>query len=150
VVSGGAESPDTLFAVNPTIHFNRVLNPGPNQLRFEGIDLAGNVSLPTVSTVTWETGAGVAAPERFSAGQSIEVNVGGTPAQGVFVRVLAMDGSLVRTFEDSSSKPHYAFAWDLRTPEGQSVRNGAYLVLARVRFTNGSEELYRTMIAVVR
>ncbi|HZL85609.1 MAG TPA: hypothetical protein VFD07_09560 [Candidatus Krumholzibacteria bacterium] len=150
VVSGGAETPDTLFAVNSSVRFNRVLNPGSNQLRFEAIDLARNISLPTVSTVTWETGAGVAAPERFSAGQSIEVNVGGTPAQGVFVRVLAMDGSLVRTFEDLSPKPHYAFTWDLRTPEGQSVRNGAYLVLARVRFTNGSEELYRTMIAVVR
>ncbi len=150
VLSGGAESPDTLFAVNSPIRFNRVLNPGPNQLRLEAIDLAGNVSSPTLATVTWEAGAGVVAPERFSAGQNIEVNVGGTPAQGVFVRVLAMDGSLVRTFEDPSPKLHYAFTWDLRTPEGQSVRNGAYLVLARVRFTNGSEELYRTMIAVVR
>ncbi len=150
VVSGGAESPDTLFAVNPSIRFDRVLNPGTNQLRFEAIDRAGNVSTPTLRTVTWDAGAGLAAPERFSAGQRIEINVGGTPAQGVFVRILAMDGSLVRTFEDGGAKAHYEFEWDLRTPEGQSVRNGAYLVLARVRFASGTEELYRTMIAVVR
>lgn len=150
VVSGGAESPDTLATPNPSIRFNRVLNPGTNQLRFEAIDRSGNVSAPTLATVTWEAGAGLTAPERFSAGQRIQVNVGGTPAQGVFVRILAMDGSLVRTFEDASAKLQYEFEWDLRTPEGQSVRNGAYLVLARVRFTSGTEELYRTMVAVVR
>ena len=149
VVTGGVSPPETLFAVNPTIRFNRPLAPGPNQIGFEAIDRARNFSAPRIATVVWDTGSGVTAPERFFAGQSIEVNVGGAPARGVLLRILAMDGSLVRTFEDAAPKTYYRFTWDLRTPDGRDVRNGAYLVLARV-VRDGGEERFRTMIAVVR
>jgi flagellar hook assembly protein FlgD len=98
--------------------------------------------------VVWETSTGVVASERFHAGQSIQVDVGDTPAASVSVRILALDGSLVRTFTDASSKRVYSFPWDLTTPDGRAVKNGAYLVVARVVYSAGTESLYRQMIAV--
>lgn len=150
VVTGGVSQPETLFAVGARVRFSRTLAQGTNQIGFKGIDRAGNVSAAHTSTVVWDATAGIVAPERFSAGQSIEVNVGGGTASGVSLRILAMDGSLVRTFVDGAAKDYYRFTWDLQTPEGRGVRNGAYLVLARVRHADGSEVQLRTMIAVVR
>ncbi len=150
VVIGGVTPPETLSVLHPTIRFSRTLAAGSNRISFQSIDRARNISAANTSTVVWDAASGIAAPERFSAGQSIEVNVGGVPARGVFVRILAMDGSLVQTFQDPATKSYYRFTWDLRTPEGRDVRNGAYLVLARVVHSDGGEERLRTMIAVVR
>jgi len=150
VVIGGVTPPETLSVLHPTIRFSRTLASGTNRISFQSIDRARNISAANTSTVVWDAASGIAAPERFSAGQSIEVNVGGVPARGVFVRILAMDGSLVQTFQDPATKSYYRFTWDLRTPEGRDVRNGAYLVLARVVHSDGGEERLRTMIAVVR
>jgi len=150
VITGGVSEPETLFAVSARIKFTRILASGTNRIGFKAIDRAGNVSTEHTSTVVWDTSVGITAPERFSAGQSIEVNLGGGVARSVSLRILAMDGSLVQTFADGASKQYYRFSWDLRTPDGRDVRNGAYLVLARVLHTDGSEERLRTMIAVVR
>jgi hypothetical protein len=148
VVGGGAGPPDTLAVTNPRRGFARTLLPGPNTLFFESIDRAHNISAATTATVVWETSTGVVASERFHAGQSIQVDVGDTPAASVSVRILALDGSLVRTFTDASSKRVYSFPWDLTTPDGRAVKNGAYLVVARVVYSAGTESLYRQMIAV--
>jgi len=148
VVGGGAGPPDTLIVTSSRRAFVRTLLPGPNTLFFESIDRAHNISAPTTAAVVWETSTGLVASERFHAGQSIQVDVGDAPAASVTVRILAVDGSLVRTFSDTSSKLVYSFPWDLTTPEGRAVKNGAYLVVARVVSSGGTETLYRQMIAV--
>jgi flagellar hook capping protein FlgD len=148
VVGGGAGRTDTLIVTNPRRAFVRTLLPGPNTLFFESIDRAHNISPATTAAVVWETSAGLVASERFHAGQSIQVDVGDAPATSVTVRILALDGSLVRTFSDTSSRLVYSFPWDLTTPEGRAVKNGAYLVVARVVHSGGTESLYRQMIAV--
>ena len=150
VVGGGAGPPDTLIVTSSRRAFVRTLLPGPNTLFFESIDRAHNISAPTTAAVVWETSTGLLASERFHAGQSIQVDVGDAPAASVTVRILAVDGSLVRTFSDTSSKLVYSFPWDLTTPEGRAVKNGAYLVVARVVSSGGTETFYRQMIAVAQ
>ncbi len=152
VVSGGTQPPDTMVVTpsRPRLTYSRSLAMGANQLSFRCLDRAGNASVPVTGSVVWDSSPGLVAPERFSAGSAIEVSVGATPAQAVFVRILALDGSLVRTFADNTAKLHYQFPWDLRTPEGHEVMNGAYLVQAQVRHASGTEERHRIMIAVVR
>ena len=65
-------------------------------------------------------------------------------------RILALDGSLVRTFDDATARLVYTFPWDLTTPEGRPVKNGAYLLWVQVRYPDGRETLFRKMIAAVR
>jgi hypothetical protein len=99
--------------------------------------------------VAWETGRGLAVPERFHAGNSIQVHTGDQPGNGVELRIFATDGSLVQRFEDPSSKRVYEFVWDLRNPDGRRVKNGAYLLQARLRNADGSEERWRELIAIL-
>ena len=46
------------------------------------------------------------------------------------------------------TETEYGFTWDLTTPEGRRVRNGAYLVMARVQGPGGTQR-YHKMIAVI-
>lgn len=150
IIKGGVGPPDTLGMSAPQRAWQRTLNPGPNLMSFESMDYARNISVADTMTVVWETSEGLVAPERFLAGQSIQVDVGESPAERVSVRILALDGSLVRTFEDSASRLVYTFQWNLNTPEGRPVRNGGYLIWAQVRYPNGTERTFRRMTAVVR
>ncbi|UCE03311.1 MAG: hypothetical protein JSW67_03740 [Candidatus Latescibacterota bacterium] len=150
-VSGGADPPQRIAVPDPTlpIPFTRTLNPGSNTLRLEALDRAQNLSAATVANVAFTTSVGVTAPERFRAGQSIEVNVGDDPASSVTVRVLALDGSLVHIFQGASNQVVYTFTWDLLTAEGRRVKNGAYLLHVNVVYPGGSRATFRKMIAVV-
>ena len=126
-----------------------LLQPGANALSFTTRDSTLNVSPPETLTVVWETSRGLACPERFRAGNQIQVHMGDAPGEGVELRILATDGSLIQRFEDSSSKLIYEFTWDLRTPEGRKVKNGAYLLFARLREAGGGEVRIRKLIAVL-
>ena len=125
------------------------LQVGANALSFATRDSALNESPSETLTVVWETSRGLYCPERFHAGDRIQVHMGDVPGAGVEVRVLATDGSMVQRFEDSSSKLVYQFVWDLRTPEGAEVKNGAYLVTALLREAGGRETRIRKLIAVL-
>jgi hypothetical protein len=147
---GREDKPDTLELTVPQFTWGRTLTPGANLMSFESMDYARNISVADTVTVVWETSEGVAVPERFHPGQSIQVNVGDHPAQSVAVRILALDGSLVGAFEDASSRLVYEFPWDLTTREGRAVKNGAYLLWVQVRYPDGRENRFRRMIAVVQ
>jgi len=123
------------------------LAPGPNTLVFRVEDRVGNLSVPSTANVLRLTTQGISAPEEFRSGDTISIDAGGT-SSGAFVRILALDGSLVRTFEDRTVKREFSFRWDLSTPEGRRVRNGAYLVMARVE-VGGATQRFRKMIAVI-
>lgn len=146
----GQPVPDSLPADVPVFLWQRVLEVGSNLMSFESMDYARNISAADQVTVVRETSVGLAVPERFFTGQSIQVNVGDQEAQRVSVRILALDGNLVRTFEDTSSQTIYRFPWDLTTPEGRAVKNGAYLLWVQVRYPDGRTNRFRKMIAVVR
>jgi hypothetical protein len=123
------------------------LVPGVNTLRFEVVDFAGNRSPIETATVFRETTEGISAAERFRAGQTITIDAG-VVATSVSVRIMATDGTLVRTFSSVAARREYSFTWDLKTPEGLRVRNGPYLLVATVN-ANSTVQYYRKMIAVI-
>jgi hypothetical protein len=94
-----------------------------------------------------ETTEGISAAERFRAGQTITIDAG-VVATSVSVRIMATDGTLVRTFSSVAARREYSFTWDLKTPEGLRVRNGPYLLVATVN-ANSTVQYYRKMIAVI-
>lgn len=148
--AGGSLAEGIIDVEPPTFRQAVALRLGRNDLRFAAIDLAGNVSDTTLVFITRLLGRGIAAPERFSAGDEFLVDVEGEPARGATLRVLGLDGSLVREFEDASSRTVYEFRWNLLNGDGETVKNGAYLAVAVLRLPNGQTEVRRTMIAVVR
>jgi len=148
--TGGSQPADTSRVTTPgAAQLQVLLRPGINALTFAVRDSALNVSPPETLTVAWETSRGLAVPERFHPGNTIQVHMGSVPGNGVEVLVYATDGSLVQRFEDTSHKLVYTFTWNLQNPQGLRVKNGAYLLLARVTNADGSIERFRRLIAVL-
>jgi hypothetical protein len=147
--SGGAR-PDTTLIVRgrPELRFEVRLRPGANSIAFTGLDRAGNASAPETLTVRWEDSFGLAVPERFAPGNTIQVSSGNERASGVDIRIFALDGTLVQRFQSSASTTVYSFTWDLRTQEGRRVKNGAYLVRAQLWRDDRADTLSR-LIAVL-
>lgn len=147
--AGGTLTTGIVDVTPPTSRQSIRLELGSNVFEFAALDSAGNLSDTTIVSVRWEPGLGLSAPERFTAGNQIQVDVGEAPASSVTIRLLALDGSLVREFEDATSQRVYQFEWDLRTRDGRHVRNGAYLVVAVVTRPNAEPDRFRQMIAVL-
>jgi hypothetical protein len=147
LIEGAAIPIDPATITGPVLSIALPLDPGANTLTFRVVDAAGNESPLETAVVFRQTTEGLSAPEQFKAGNTISI-VPGQTATNVQVRILALDGSLVRVFEDATPQTEYSFTWDLTTPEGLRVRNGAYLVVARVQGTAGAQR-YHKMIAVI-
>jgi hypothetical protein len=143
---GDAPVDSTRNPSSETIFF-LALRPGPNRISFAAVDTAGNVSAAESTTVAWEPSRGLVAPERFRAGNVIQVQGGPEGASGAEVRIYAVDGSLVRKFTSGESAITYTFTWDLNTPDGRRVKNGAYLVQARLLGAGGVR--MQQMIAIL-
>lgn len=148
---GGSSSADTLSVGSRSLlTFEGIpLLSGPNLLTFRALDASGNVSEPETTTVAWRPSSGIAAPERFRAGNSIQVETGSAPAAAT-LNIYALDGNLVGTWRSSPRLVH-DFVWDLRTPDGKRVKNGAYLLQVSVQASApGVEERhFRKLIAVI-
>jgi hypothetical protein len=149
VRTGGAAAPESLTVRGLRVAVVVLLSPGANHLRFEGIDLAGNVSAPETVTVRWETSLGPAIPEHFRAGNSFQISAGSTPGRSAEVLVYATDGTLVQRFKSDQSRLVYTFRWNLTNPSGRQVRNGAYLVQVLLQRDDGRTERWRKLIAVL-
>jgi flagellar hook assembly protein FlgD len=151
--TGGAAVPQEQSVGGATrLNFDVSLNAGENQLRFTAFDRAGNASMALVATVTWTPAAGIRAPDRFRAGDAVQVDVGSTIAAAVELRIYDMAGNLVRKLEPFPSPPAlvHTLTWDLRNGDQVRVHNGAYLLQARIRpVGGGAEQRAQTAIAVV-
>jgi hypothetical protein len=147
--SGGAADAESLTVRKHIMPVVVLLEPGVNHLRFEALDLAGNVSTAETVTVRWETSVGPAIPEHFRAGNSFQISAGDQPANGIEVHIYATDGTLVHRHVDKRHLLVYTIAWDLENPSGRQVRNGAYLVQVLLHKADGRTERWRQMIAVL-
>jgi hypothetical protein len=153
VRSGGSRPPEEQSVGAATrLSFAVNLNSGLNQISFAAFDRAANASVPLTTSVTWSPAASVTAPDRFRAGDLVRVDVGGTTPAAVEVRIYDMSGNLVRKLEPFPSPAAlvHSLSWDLRNGDHVAVKNGAFLVQARIRPVGGGSELRaQTAIAVV-
>lgn len=149
VRSGGANPSQSQNVALHTMSFEVTLLPGANHLAFTAFDGVGNASPPETTTVAWEPTEGMAVPERFHAGNSIQLHAGNDRARGAEVHIYATDGSLVQKFESTAAQFVYSFTWNLDTPDGRHTKNGAYLVQAIIHHGDGSDERFVKLIAVL-
>jgi len=151
VRSGGSSASQELNVGGATrLNFEVNLNQGANLITFTAFDRAANASTPVTTSVTWNPAAGITAPDRFRAGDVLRVDVGGTTPATVEVSIYDLTGSLVRRLAPSAAALVHSIAWDLRNGDNVKVKNGAFLVQARIRPVSGGQELRaQTAIAVV-
>ncbi len=151
VRSGGSSAPQEQMVGGSTrLTFDVNLNQGFNNISFTAFDRASNASAPVTTSVTWNPAAGITAPDRFRAGDVLRVDVGGTTPATVEVTIYDLTGSVVRRLPLSAAALVHSLPWDLRNGDGVKVKNGAFLVQARIRPVSGGEALRaQAAIAVV-
>jgi hypothetical protein len=123
---------------------------GPHRFDAIAIDRAGNLSPPSPEVfVTYAETVGIDVPERFVAGERIQVNLPGAGTR-VDVRVLSLGGRLVRTFSSTDAGPNLEFAWDLEDDDGRQAGSGPYVVVVRATLADGSTFERRVAMVVTR
>jgi flagellar hook assembly protein FlgD len=102
--------------------------PGPHAFSAVSQDRAQNRSRPTApAAFTYEEPLGATLPERFRAGDFIQVNLA-RPARSVTVKIYTLSGRLVRSFAAAGGALLHEFEWNLDDDDGRAVGSGPYVV----------------------
>jgi hypothetical protein len=126
------------------------LGQGNNTLQGRAHDAAHNASeFSPGMLVSYDPTAGIIVPERFLAGDVIQVNLN-SPADGVTVTIYTLRGRKVRTLEDNTSSTFYDLPWDLADDDGNSVGSGPYLFHIVVEVGAGATIVDRVFAVVTR
>ncbi|RKY97236.1 MAG: hypothetical protein DRQ10_08845, partial [Candidatus Hydrothermota bacterium] len=122
-----------------------------NILKFFAVDMFGNVS----DTLEWTIRA---APPEFS----VEPSMPFTETDHAFLVSVPQDATITvkiyntrgdfvwETEQDVQMGKDVAIVWDLRNREGHEVNNGPYLFILKAKYGNGSEDMVKGIIMVVR
>jgi hypothetical protein len=114
------------------------------------LDRARNISAPgPVVSVSYIEPIGVDMPERFLAGDRIQVNLT-SASRRLTVRVLSLAGRLVRTFETEAPGPNFEFTWDLTDDDGRDAGSGPYVVRVQADLEDGTSFEKRVAMVVTR
>ncbi|MBU8921881.1 MAG: hypothetical protein KOO63_08680 [Bacteroidales bacterium] len=134
-----------IYFMPPTVE----LGIGQNRIWVIARDVAGNESGSSkILEVTYSVGTGISYPEVFR-GPDIFQIVTGSAASGVGIDIYDLGGEKVRTIRDWSISSTYEIEWDLLNDDGETVRNGAYLMLLTIH-SGESKTIEKNFIAVVK
>jgi flagellar hook assembly protein FlgD len=121
---------------------------GPHTASGVAQDRALNRSGPSpVLSFVYREPLGVALPERFVAGDYIQVNLT-RPARSVTVRIYTLQGRLVRTYASADGQLLHEFQWNLTDDDGRAVGSGPYVVRVEAE-TEGGPPLEKRVATVV-
>lgn len=126
-----------------------ILGEGENALWATASDRAGNASAVsnTVTTV-YDPSTQLTFPEAFRGPDRFQVVTDRTAAS-VEVSLFDLRGDRVRRLAMAGPGTRFDIEWDLRTDDGEDVRNGAYLAVITIDF-GSSRTVEKGFIAVVR
>ncbi|MCK4537886.1 MAG: hypothetical protein KAV42_03705 [Candidatus Krumholzibacteria bacterium] len=125
------------------------LGTGQNLIWVVAKDVAGNESGSSeILDVTYSLGTGISYPEAFR-GPDVFHIVTDSAASGVEIDIYDLGGEKVRTLRDWSISSAYEIEWDLLNDDGETVRNGAYLMVMTIH-SGGSRTIEKNFIAVVK
>jgi hypothetical protein len=126
------------------------LAEGLNMLQAAAGDKAGNRSAPSEPVnVTYVKSVGIVVPERFGDGSVIDFTLA-KEADLIELRVYTLGGSHVATVTKASPDPVDELSWDLRDTEGKQVRNGPYLMVFEIVYSDGDRKLEKQAVMVIR
>jgi len=123
---------------------------GSNAFTFRGVDRAGNRSAPSAPfVVVYEEPVGFFAPERFRAGDRIELNLGKT-ARAVRLDIFDLTGRRVRTLQQNQLGRNYEFPWNVQDDTGRTVGDGPYVIKAQIAYEDGSNQTASGAVVVAK
>jgi flagellar hook assembly protein FlgD len=125
------------------------LGEGENLIWATASDKAGNTSaVSNTVAVVYDPSTQMTIPEAFRGPDRFQI-VTDRSAARVEVTLYDMRGDLVRRLSLEGPASRFDIEWDLRTQDGEEVRNGAYLAVITVDF-GSSRTVEKCFIAVVR
>ena len=126
-----------------------MLGEGENAIWAVASDKAGNTSgvSGTVTTV-YDPSTRMTYPEAFRGPDRFQIVTDRT-VSSVEVTMYDMRGERVRRLSAAGPGTRFDLEWDLRTDDGEDVRNGAYLAVIEIDF-GSSRTVEKGFIAVVR
>ena len=123
---------------------------GTNTLKATARDKAGNQSPPSQTvTVTYIKSVGIIVPERFGPDSVIDVTLS-KEADLIKITVYTLDGAYISTIAKTSPALVDEIRWDLRDSDGEQVRNGVYLLVFELAYSDGESRTEKKAVVVAR
>ncbi len=123
---------------------------GTNTLQATARDKAGNPSAPSQTvTVAYVKVVGLDVPERFGSDSVINVTLS-KAADLINLRVYTLDGSHIVTTSKASPDPVDEMTWDLKDTDGKEVKNGVYLMVFEIAYSDGDRKVEKRAVVVAR
>jgi flagellar hook assembly protein FlgD len=127
-----------------------ILEEGLNKIYARARDKAGNVSAPSETLmVAYVKSVGITVPERLTSDSMIDITLP-KAADLITVRIFTLEGAFVATLTEPSPEIVGGMTWNLEDTEGHQVRNGVYVMVFEVRYSDGDDEVQRKAVMVVR
>ncbi|MDZ7859264.1 MAG: FlgD immunoglobulin-like domain containing protein [Candidatus Krumholzibacteriota bacterium] len=125
------------------------LSEGENEIWAKVTDKAGNESYESNHiSVTYEISSKNLFPEAFREPDDFIISTS-SEAGKVKIQIFDLSGEEVRTISETGPQNYFQLEWDLLNNDGEEVRNGAYLAVITVYYSN-SKTVDKNFIAVVR
>ncbi|HMA76991.1 MAG TPA: FlgD immunoglobulin-like domain containing protein [Candidatus Krumholzibacteriaceae bacterium] len=125
------------------------LSEGENEIWAKVTDEAGNESYQSNHiSVTYEISSRNLFPEAFREPDDFIISTS-SEAGKVKIQIFDLSGEEVRTISETGPQTYFQLEWDLLSNDGEEVRNGAYLAVITVYYSN-SKTVDKNFIAVVR
>jgi flagellar hook assembly protein FlgD len=125
------------------------LREGKNSIWAAAQDEAGNTSENSATqTVTYAIAAGISHPEVFRVPDVFRIYAK-RPVRAVKIEIYTVSGELVATLSKPGPGTDFELPWNLTNNDGETVRNGPYLVAFTVTYADG-QTMEKRLIAVVQ
>ena len=123
---------------------------GMNTLQATARDLAGNPSPPSdFMTVAYVKTVGISVPEKFGSDSVINITLS-KDADLISLRIYTLDGSHVATTTKTSPNLVDEITWDLKDTDGKDVRNGVYLMVFEIAYSDGDRKIEKLAVVIAR
>lgn len=146
----GAVEAQTMCSSGGTYATNVDLDLGMNEIYAVSRDVAGHYSEPSETvTVEYTEQVGITVDERLDGPAGIEVNLGRDASQ-IVLRVFSLTGAFVQTVVENNPERFGEMEWDLTDTDGKQVKNGPYVLVFEIRYSDGSTDVEKLAVVVAR
>ena len=92
---------------------------------------------------------GITVPERFSSDSTIDFTLA-KAANLITMRIFTLEGTFVATVTEPSPELVGEMTWNLEDAGGQRVRNGIYVMVFEIQYSDGDARVEKKAVVVAR
>jgi hypothetical protein len=123
---------------------------GVNEIYAISRDVAGHYSDPSETvTVEYVEQMGIRVDERLDGPATIEINLTRDASQ-IVLRVFSLYGTYLQTVVKNDPARFGEMVWDLTDTDGKQVKNGPYVLVFEIRYSDGSTDVEKMAVVVAR